>query len=107
MAMNTPKSLLNVMHEIESELQEFCSQDWIKNLASLIRKKWYGFSIKSLEDKHLWIGYEDAYIAFNDDGEWSIALSTSGSNGVSDSKRFKQDERVFSSLLSDLKKLKK
>ena len=107
MDMNAPKSLLKVMHEIESELQEFCSQDWIKNLAALVRKKGYGFSVKSLEDKHLWIAYEDAYIGFNYDGERSIAFSTSGSNDMPESKRFKQDEKVLSRLLSDLKKLKK
>lgn len=105
--MVAPKSLLNMMHEIEIELQEFCSEDWIKNLASLIKKKWYGFSIKSLEDKHLWIAYENAYIGFNYNSERSIAFSTSGNDGVSDSKRFQQDEAVFSRLLSDLKRLKK
>ena len=105
--MNAPKSLLKVMHEIKSELQEFCSQDWIKNLATLIKKKGCGFSVKSLEDKHLWVAYENAYIGFNYDSERSIAFSTSGSDGVSDSKRFKQDEKVFSRLLPDLKKLKK
>jgi len=105
--MDAPKSLLKVMHEIKSELQEFCSEDGIKNLASLVKRKGCGFSVKSQERKHLWVTYEDAYIAFNWEGGRSTSFSTSGSNGMSDAKRFHQDEKVFTRLLSDLKNLKK
>jgi hypothetical protein len=51
--MNAPESLLNVMHEIESELMKFCSADGSKELSSLIKKRGCGFSVKSQEAKHL------------------------------------------------------
>ena len=51
--MNAPKSLLKVMHEIESELMEFCSDDGSKTLSSLIKKRGCGFSVKSHESEHL------------------------------------------------------
>ena len=51
--MNAPKSLLKVMNEIESELIEFCGEKESKCLVSLIKKRGYGFSVKSHENKHL------------------------------------------------------
>ena len=106
MEMNAPKSLLKVMHEIESEMMEFCDYNGSKELISLIKKRGCGFSVRSHENEHLWIAYEDAYIALNWDTEPSISFSTSGDNNTTDSKRFKQDEKVFMRLLNDLKKLK-
>lgn len=106
MSMNAPKSLLKVMHEIESELIEFCSGDGSKTLSSLIKKRGCGFSVKSHESEHLWVVYEDVYVALNWDYEPKISFTTSGSNNTSDSKRFEQDEKVLTRLLSDLKKLK-
>lgn len=104
--MDAPKSLLKVMHEIESEFMEFCSAEESKNLISLIQKRGCEFSIKSKEGKHLWVIYENVYIALNWESKPSISFATSGDNGTSDSKRFKQDEKVFIRLLKDLKKLK-
>ena len=104
--MNAPKSLLKVMHEIESELLEFCSEDWSREPISLIKKRGYGFSVRSQEDTYLWIEYENVYIALHRDNEQSISFSTSGDDNISESKRFKQDEKVFTRLLSDLEKLK-
>ena len=60
--MNAPKSLLKVMHEIESELMEFCNADWSNELSSSIKKRGCGFSVKSHENKHLWVVYDDVYI---------------------------------------------
>lgn len=105
--MNAPKSLLKLMHEVEVELQEFCNKDWIKDFVSLIKKKWCGFSVKSQESEHLWVTYENVYIAFNLDYRPSISFSTSWDDNTSDSKRFKEDENSFSHLLRDLKKLKR
>ena len=104
--MNAPESLLNVMHEIESELMKFCSADGSKELSSLIKERGCGFSVKSQEAKHLWVVYEGVYIGLNWDSEPSISFATPGDNNTSDSKRFKQDEKVFTHLLRDLKKLK-
>ena len=95
------------MHEIESELLEFCSEDWSDELVSLIKKRSCGFYVKSQENTHLWIKYENVYIAFNWDNDKSISFSTSGDDNIPESKRFRQDERVFLCLLSDLRKLKK
>ena len=94
------------MHEIESELIEFCSYNWSKELISLIKKRSCGFSVKSQEGEHLWVVYEDVYVGLNRDAKPSISFATSGDNNTSDSKRFKQDEKVFTHLLRDLKKLK-
>lgn len=94
------------MHEIESELQEFCSYDGSKQLVDLIRKNGCGFSVKSQENKHLWVNYENVYIAFNREGEPHISFATSGDDNSSDEKRFSQDEKVLKDLLYDLKKLK-
>lgn len=105
--MNAPKSLLKVMNEIESELIEFCDEEESKNIVSLIKKRSYGFSVKSYENKHLWIAYEGVYIGLNRDPEPSISFATSGDNNTSDSKRFRNDEKIFTHLLNDLKKLKK
>ena len=105
--MNAPKSLLKVMNEIESELIEFCDEEESKNIVSLIKKRSYGFSVKSYENKHLWIVYEGVYIGLNRDNEPSITFATSGDNNTSDSKRFRNDEKIFTHLLDDLKKLKK
>lgn len=106
--MNAPKSLLKVMNEIESELVEFCGEEESKNLVSLIKKHGYRFSVKSHENnKHLWIVYEGVYIGLNRDNEPSITFATSGDNNTSDSKRFRNDEKIFTHLLDDLKKLKK
>ena len=104
--MNAPKSLLKVMHEIESELMEYCSADGSKGLSSLIKKCGFGFSVKSQEDKHLWVVYENVYIGLNRGSEPSISFATSGDNNTSDSKRFEQDEKLLIHLLKDLKKLK-
>lgn len=104
--MNAPKSLLKVMHEIESELMEFCSAKGSKELVLLIKKRGCGFSVKSQHNEHLWVEYEDVYVAFNWDSKPGISFSTSGELGESDSKRFKQDEMVFKRLFVDLKKLK-
>ena len=104
--MNAPKSLLKVMHEIESELMEFCSADGSRSLSSLIKKRGCGFSVKSHENQHLWVVYEGVYIGLNRDAEPNISFATSWDNNTSDSKRFRQDEKVFTSLLRDLKKLK-
>lgn len=105
--MNAPKSLLKVMNEIESELIEFCDEEESKNLVSLIEKRGCGFSVKSHENKHLWITYEGVYIGLNRDNEPNISFATSGDDNTSDSKRFKSDEKVLTHLLDDLKKLKK
>ena len=94
------------MHEIESELMEFCSAEGSKQLFSLIKKCSSGFSVKSHESKHLWIVYEDVYVGLNRDSEPSISFATSGDNDTSDSKRFQNDEKVLTRLLNDLKKLK-
>ncbi len=94
------------MHEIESELMEFCSADGSRSLSSLIKKRGCGFSVKSHENQHLWVVYEGVYIGLNRDAEPNISFATSGDNNTSDSKRFRQDEKVFTSLLRDLKKLK-
>jgi hypothetical protein len=75
-------------------------------LVELIRKNNCGFYVKSQENTHLWVTYENVYIAFNWDNEPNISFSTSGDNGVSEDKRFKEDEKVFKNLLNDLKKLK-
>lgn len=104
--MDAPKSLLKVMHEVESELMEFCSVNGGKELVSLIKKRGCGFSVKSQQNEHLWIEYEDVYVAFNWDSKPSISFSTSGELGESDSNRFKKDEMVLKRLLADLKKLK-
>lgn len=104
--MNAPKSLLKVMHEIESELMKYCSADGSKELSSLIKKRGCGFSVKSQEAKHLWVVYENVYVGLNRDSEPSISFVTSGDNNTSDSKRFGQDEKVLTHLLKDLKKLK-
>jgi len=104
--MNAPKSLLKVMHEIELELMEFCSRNGSKELVSLIKKRGCGFSVKSQKGTHLWVVYEDVYVALNWDSEPSISFSTSGELGEPDSKRFKKDEMVLKRLLVDLKKLK-
>jgi hypothetical protein len=50
--------------------------------------------------------YEGVYIGLNRDVEPNISFATSGDNNTSDSKRFRQDEKVFTSLLRDLKKIK-
>ena len=105
--MNAPKSLLKVMNEIESELQEFCGEDSSKELVHLIKERGCGFSVKSNENKHLWVIYENVYIAFNWSSKPSVSLATSGDDNASDSKRFQQDEAAFSRLLQDLRKLKK
>ena len=94
------------MHEIESELMEFCSYNWSKELISLIKKRGCGFSVKSQEGEHLWIVYEDVYVGLNWDAKPSISFATSGDNNTSDTKRFKQDEKILTRLLWDLKKLK-
>ena len=94
------------MHEIESELMEFCSADGSKTLSSLIKKRDCGFSVRSHENKHLWVVYEDVFIGLNRDTEPSISFATHGDNNTSDSKRFEQDEKVLTRLLKDLKKLK-
>lgn len=94
------------MHEIESELIDFCNEKDSKNLVSLVKKRGCGFSVKSYEDKHLWIVYEDVYVALNRDYKPSVSFATSGDNKTSDSKRFGQDEKVLTRLLKDLKKLK-
>ena len=104
--MNAPKSLLKVMHEIESELMEFCSADGSNALSSLIKKHGCGFSVKSHESKHLWVVYEGVYVGLNRGYEPSISFATPGDNNTSDSKRFEQDEKVLTRLLRDLKKLK-
>ena len=104
--MNAPKSLLKVMNEIESELIEFCGEEESKNLISLIKKRGCGFSVKSHENEHLWIVYKNVYLGLNRDNEPNISFTTSGDNNNPDSKRFKQDEKIFISLLNDLKKLK-
>ena len=95
------------MHEIESELLDFCSQDWSQKLISLLKKHNSGFSVKSNENEHLWIAYENAYIGLHWHNEPHISFATSGDDNVSDSKRFQQDEVVFSRLLHDLKIIKK
>lgn len=105
--MNAPKSLLKVMNETESELVEFCSEKESKKLVSSIKKRGCGFSVKSHENKHLWIVYEGVYIGLNWDNEPSISFATSGDNNTSDSKRYKDDEKILTHLLNDLKKLKK
>ncbi len=105
--MNAPKSLLKVMNEIESELIEFCSEEESKKLVSLIKKRGCGFSVKSHENKHLWIAYWNVYLGLNRDPEPSISFATSGDNNTSDSKRYKDDEKILTHLLNDLKKLKK
>lgn len=92
------------MHEIESELMEFCSYNWSKELISLIKKHSCGFSVKSQEGEHLWVVYEDVYVGLNRDTEPSITFATSGDNNTSESKRFEQDEKVLTRLLWDLKK---
>jgi hypothetical protein len=51
--MDAPKSLLDVMHEIESELKDFCNYDGSKKLVELIRKNNCGFYVKSQENTHL------------------------------------------------------
>lgn len=104
--MDAPKSLLKVMHEIKSKLMEFCSYDWSKKLVSLIKKCSCGFSVKSQEGEHLWVVYEDVYIGLNRGTEPSISFATSWDNNTSDAKRFKQDEKILTHLLWDLKKLK-
>ena len=104
--MNAPKSLLKVMHEIESELMEFCSAEGSKTFSSLIKKRGCEFSVKSHESEHLWVVYEGVYVGLNRDSEPSISFATSGDNNTSDSKRFEQDEKVLTRLLKDLKKLK-
>ena len=107
--MNAPKSLLNIMHRVKSELQEFCyDYNWIKSLVSLVKRKGCGFSVKSRDGKHLWLTYKDVYIAFNlENDKRSISFWTSGSDDISESERFRRDEKVFSCLLNDLTKLKK
>lgn len=105
--MNAPKSLLKVINEIESELIEFCGEKESKSLVSLIKKRDYGFSVKSYENKHLWIIYEGVYIGLHRDNEPNISFATSGDNNTSDSKRFRNDEKILTHLLDDLRKLKK
>lgn len=105
--MNAPKSLLKIMHEIESELIEFCGEEESKSLVSLIKKCGCGFSVKSHENKHLWIAYENVYLGLNWDHGPSISFATSGDNNTSDSERFRNDEKILTHLLDDLKKLKK
>jgi hypothetical protein len=51
--------------------------------------------------------YEGVYIGLNWDNEPNISFATSGDNNTSDSKRYKDDEKVLTHLLDDLKKLKK
>ena len=104
--MDAPKTLLKLMHDIESELIEFCNAEKSKELVSLIKKRGCGFSVKSQESKHLWIVYEDVYIALNRDYERNISFATSGAIDTSDLKRFKQEEKVLKRLFGDLKKLK-
>jgi len=106
--MSAPKSLLNVMHEIESELMEFCNYDYSKKLVDLIKKHRCGFSIKSQEKDFLWIAYENVYIALHrDNHNPHISFATSGNDNTSEEKRFNQDEKVLTHLLRDLEKLKK
>ena len=50
------------MHEIESELVEFCSVEGSEHLVLLIKKSGHGFSVRSKENKHLWIVYEGVYV---------------------------------------------
>ena len=96
------------MHDIESELQEFCNVDDSDKLIDLVRKNGCGFSIKSQEKWLLWITYENVYIALHwDNNNPNISFATSGDDNTSDEKRFNQDEKVFTRLLHDLKKLKK
>ena len=104
--MNAPKSLLNVMHDIKSELKDFCSSDWSKKLILLIKEKGCWFSVKSRDKTYLWIAYEDAFIALHWEQKPEISFSTSGDDKTSESERFKQDESVFKRLLRDLKRLK-
>ena len=105
--MNAPKSLLKIINEIESELIEFCGEKESKSLVSLIKKRGYGFSVKSHENKHLWITYEGVYIGLHRGNEPNISFATSGDNNTSDSKRFRNDEKILTHLLDDLRKLKK
>ena len=102
--MNAPKSLLKVMHEVESELIDYCNPSGSKELISLIKNRGCGFSVKAQESKHLWVMYEDMYIAFNWEWKPSVSFATSGGNNTSDSKRFRQDGKLFTRLLKDLKK---
>ena len=94
------------MHEVKSELMNYCNSSGSKELVSLVKNQGCGFSVKAQESKHLWIMYEDMYIAFNWDWKPGVSFTTSGDNNTSDSKRFGQDEKLFTRLLSDLKKLK-
>ena len=95
------------MHDIEFELQEFCNADDSRRLIDLIKKNGCGFSIKSQEKGFLWITYENVYIALNWTNNPNISFATSGDDNTSHEKRFNQDEKVFTNLLYDLKKLKK
>jgi hypothetical protein len=47
------------------------------------------------------------YIGLHRDNEPNISFATSGDNNTSDSKRFRNDEKILTHLLDDLRKLKK